>query len=105
MAVDTFVVYVAVYPSVEAAEADYQLVKDLHTKAGMLDAYDAAVLEKRANGKVRITRSMKPLRGLVVCLAVVLGLLPDWSWRSFRSPRSGVGCSRPRQLVEPCLVR
>ena len=44
MAVDTFVAYVGVYPSVEDAEADYQLVKDLHTKAGMLDAYDAAVI-------------------------------------------------------------
>ena len=38
MAVDTFVVYVGVYPSVEDAESDYQLVKDLHTKADMLDA-------------------------------------------------------------------
>ena len=47
MAVDTFMAYVGVYPSVEQAEADYQLVKDLHTQAGMMDAYDAAVIEKR----------------------------------------------------------
>ena len=56
MTVETFVAYVGVYPSVEDAEADYQLIKDLHTKAGMLDAYDAAVIEKRDNGKVRITK-------------------------------------------------
>ena len=56
MAVDTFVAYVGVYPSVADAEADYQLVKDLHTKADLLDAYDAAVVERRADGKVRITR-------------------------------------------------
>src|SRR5687767_2355670 len=56
MAVEEFVAYVGVYPSVEDAESDYQLVKDLHTKAGMLDAYDAAVIEKRENGKVRITK-------------------------------------------------
>lgn len=56
MAVDTFVAYIGVYPSVESAESDYQLVKDLHTKAGMLDAYDAAVIEKREDGKVRITK-------------------------------------------------
>ena len=31
MAVDTFVAYIGVYPSVDDAEADYQLVKDLHT--------------------------------------------------------------------------
>jgi hypothetical protein len=40
MAVDTFVAYIGVYPSVDDAEADYQLVKDLHTRAGMLDAYE-----------------------------------------------------------------
>ena len=44
MAVDTYMAYVGVYPSVEDAESDYQLVKDLHTQAGMLDAYDAGSL-------------------------------------------------------------
>ena len=42
MAVDTYIAYVGVYPSVEDAESDYQLVKDLHTQAGMLDATRAA---------------------------------------------------------------
>jgi uncharacterized membrane protein len=56
MAVEEFVVYVGVYRSVEDAESDYHLIKDLHTKAGMLDAYDAAVIEKRESGKVRITK-------------------------------------------------
>jgi uncharacterized membrane protein len=56
MAVDTFVAYVGVYHDVADAEADYQLVKDLHTEAGLIDAYDAAVVERRADGKVRITR-------------------------------------------------
>src|SRR5215212_12285103 len=55
MAVDTFVAYVGVYPDVTDAEADYQLVKDLHTEAGLIDAYDAAVIERRPDGKVRIT--------------------------------------------------
>src|SRR5205085_805017 len=36
------------------AEADYQLVKDLRTKADLIDAYDAAVIERRADGKTRI---------------------------------------------------
>ena len=56
MAVDTFMAYVGAYPSVTAAEADYELVKDLHTEAGLIDAYDAAVIERRDDGKVRITR-------------------------------------------------
>ena len=47
MAVDTYIAYVGVYPSVADAESDYQLVKDLHTEAGMLDAYDAAPFGQR----------------------------------------------------------
>ena len=30
MAFDTFMVYVGVYPDVDSAEADYDLIKDLH---------------------------------------------------------------------------
>jgi uncharacterized membrane protein len=84
MAVDTFVVYVGVYPSVEYAEADYQLVKDLHNKAGMMDAYDAAVIEKRENGKVHITKKHEtPTRvggvlggGIGLATGLVVALFP-----------------------------
>jgi uncharacterized membrane protein len=84
MAVDTFVAYVGVYPSVEDAESDYQLVKDLHTKAGMLDAYDAAVIEKREDGKVRITKKHEtPTRaggvlggGVGLATGLVVALFP-----------------------------
>jgi uncharacterized membrane protein len=84
MAVDTFVAYVGVYPSVEDAEADYQLVKDLHNKVGMLDAYDAAVMEKRENGKVRITKKHEtPTRvggvlggGVGLATGLVVALFP-----------------------------
>jgi uncharacterized membrane protein len=56
MAVDTFMAYVGVYPGVAEAEADYQLVKDLHSEAGLIDAYDAAVIERRDDGKVKIAK-------------------------------------------------
>ena len=56
MAVDTFVAYVGVYSDLAHAEADYELVKDLHTEVGLIDAYDAAVIERRDDGKVRIVR-------------------------------------------------
>src|SRR3954470_8595270 len=56
MAIDTFIVYVGVYAAVEDAEADYQLIKDLHTKAGLIDSYDAAVLHRREDGKVKIVK-------------------------------------------------
>jgi uncharacterized membrane protein len=54
MAVDTLMVYVGVYGSVADAKADYEVVKDLHTEAHMIDAYDAAVLERREGGKTKI---------------------------------------------------
>src|SRR4029450_4245273 len=56
MAFDTFMAYVGVYGKVEDAEADYDLVKDLHRKANLIDAYDAAVIERRANGKTKIVK-------------------------------------------------
>src|SRR4029453_11521939 len=56
MAVDTFIAYVGVYPAVADAEADCDLVKDLHTEAGLIDAYDAAVIERQDDGKVKIVK-------------------------------------------------
>jgi uncharacterized membrane protein len=84
MAVDTYIAYVGVYPSVADAESDYQLVKDLHTEAGMLDAYDAAVIEKRDNGKVHITKKHEtPTRaggvmggGVGLATGLVIALFP-----------------------------
>jgi len=45
-----------VYDNAAGADADYEAVKELHTKAGLIDAYDAAVIERRADGKVKITK-------------------------------------------------
>ena len=53
MAIDTFMVYVGVYSSVDDAEADYQAVHDLHTREGLIDAYDAAVIERRTTARSR----------------------------------------------------
>jgi uncharacterized membrane protein len=82
MAVDTLMAYVGVYGSVADAEADYQLVKDLHREADLIDAYDAAVVERRDDGKTRIVKKHEtPTRvggvlgggvGLATGLVVVL---------------------------------
>ena len=56
MAIDTLIAVVGVYDDVADAEADYQLVKELHTEAGLIDAYDAAVVERRDNGKTKIVK-------------------------------------------------
>jgi uncharacterized membrane protein len=84
MAVDTFMAYVGVYPSVADAEADYELVKDLHTEAGLIDAYDAAVVERRDDGKVKIVKQHEtPTRvggvlggGVGLATGLVLALFP-----------------------------
>jgi uncharacterized membrane protein len=56
VAIDTLMVYVGIYDSVEDAKADYQLVKELHTEADLIDAYDAAVVERRDDGKTKIVK-------------------------------------------------
>src|SRR5690349_24088582 len=84
MAVDTFIAFVGVYDNVSDADADYELVKDLHTKANLIDAYDAAVIERRADGKVKITRKHEtPTRvggvlgaGVGLATGLVVALFP-----------------------------
>ena len=84
MAFETFMAYVGVYTDVAAADADYDLVKDLHTEAGLIDAYDAAVIERRDDGKVKITRKHEtPTRvggvlggGVGLATGLVIALFP-----------------------------
>ena len=56
MAIDTLLVYSGVYGDVSDALADYELIKDLHTEANLIDAYDAAVIERDSKGKVKIAK-------------------------------------------------
>ena len=57
MPVDTFFAYSGVYANVDDAIDDYEAIKLLHTEAGLIDAYDAAVIQRReANGKVKIVK-------------------------------------------------
>jgi uncharacterized membrane protein len=84
MAVDTFLAYIGVYDNPADADADYQAVKDLHTKEGLIDAYDAALIERRADGKVKITKKHEtPTRvggvlggGVGLATGLVVALFP-----------------------------
>ena len=84
MAIDTFVVLVGVYDDLADAEADYDAVKELHTEAGLMDAYDAAVIVHREDGKVRITKKHEtPTRaggvlggGIGLATGLVVALFP-----------------------------
>ena len=84
MAMDTFIAYGAIYDSVDDALADYEAVKDLHTDAGLIDAYDAAVVERRDDGKVKILKKHEtPTRaggvlggGVGLATGLVIALFP-----------------------------
>ena len=84
MPMDTFIVLVGVYDTVGDAEADYALVKELHTKANLIDAYDAAVIERKADGKVKIVKKHEtPTRaggvlggGIGLATGLVVALFP-----------------------------
>src|SRR5436190_9665462 len=84
MAMDTFVVLVGVYANQADAEADYETVKTLHVEAGLMDAYDAAVISRRADGKVKITKKHEtPTRaggvlggGVGLATGLVVALFP-----------------------------
>jgi uncharacterized membrane protein len=73
-----------VYDSVADAEADYQLVKDLHTEAGLIDVYDAAVVERRDGGKTKVVKKHQtPTRaggvlggGIGLATGLVVALFP-----------------------------
>src|SRR3954469_12758024 len=84
MAIDTMLAYVGLYDNVADAEADYQLVKDLHGEAGLIDAYDAAVVERREGGKTKIVKKHEtPTRaggvlggGVGLATGLVVALFP-----------------------------
>ncbi len=96
MAVDTFFAYCGVYANTESALADYEAVHALHTEVGLIDAYDAAVIERKVDGKVKIVKKHETPTRVGGVLGGGVGLATGWS--SCCSPRlpSAVGsCSPP----------
>lgn len=51
--------YAAIYDDIGDAEADYEIVFDLHA-AGAIGTFDSAVIRKDEDGKVRVTKTEKP---------------------------------------------
>jgi uncharacterized membrane protein len=84
VAIDTLLVVVGVYDSVDDAKVDYELVGDLHTDAGLIDAYDAAVIERTDKGKAKIVKKHEtPTRvggvlggGMGLATGLVVALFP-----------------------------
>jgi uncharacterized membrane protein len=84
VAIDTLLVVVGVYDDVADAKADYELVGDLHSEAGLIDAYDAAVIERTDKGRTRIVKKHEtPTRvggvlggGMGLATGLVVALFP-----------------------------
>jgi uncharacterized membrane protein len=84
MAIDTFFAFIGVYADTDDAKADYDAVKALHVEAGLVDAYDAAIVERRDDGKVKIVKKHEtPTRvggvlggGVGLATGLVLALFP-----------------------------
>jgi uncharacterized membrane protein len=51
---DTFMFYAGTYPDVDSAVEDYEAVKTLHYDLGLIDTFDAAIIGKKEDGKVKI---------------------------------------------------
>ena len=84
MPIDTLFVYAGIYAELKDALADYDAIKDLHTEAGLIDAYDAAVVERKEDGKVKIVKKHEtPTRvggvlggGVGLATGLVIALFP-----------------------------
>ena len=48
-------VFIGTYPTVEAAESDYEIVRELRA-AHAIGTYDASIVSKDAEGKVKVTK-------------------------------------------------
>ena len=76
MAMDTFTLIASQYALEEDALADYEAVRDVYMDLDIIDTYDAAVITRGADGKVRIVKKVEePTRqgaaaGLAMGLAV-----------------------------------
>ena len=74
---DGVIVFVGTYPDTESAQADYEVIKELHSD-GVIGTYDAAVVNKDEQGNVYIHMHEKPTEygawtGLVV--GALVGIL------------------------------
>ena len=84
MTIDTLMAYGGVYASVDDAKADYDTIHALYVQANLIDAYDAAVIERRADGKVKIVKKHEtPTRaggvlggGVGLATGLVIALFP-----------------------------
>lgn len=81
---DTFIVFTSTYANVGDAVQDFEAVKKLYDELKIIDTYDAAVLEKKPSGRVKIVKKHEqPTRdglklgaGMGLATGVAIALFP-----------------------------
>lgn len=81
---DTFVVFTSTYGNVDDAIHDFETVKSLYKDLKVIDTFDAAVLQREPNGKIKIVKKHEqPTRdaaktgaGLGLATGMVVALFP-----------------------------
>jgi uncharacterized membrane protein len=92
---DTMMVLGASYDSLEAAEADYETIKDMYFTAGVGHLFDAAVVQKGDDGKVKVVdKHEQPTRhgawkGLAI--GAVVAILPGIGLGVAAAAGAGIG--------------
>jgi len=82
MAIDTLIAFIGIYDEVDDALTDYATIKDLHSQEGLIDAFDATVIERKDDGKVKIVKKHEtPTRaggvmGVGLATGLVIALFP-----------------------------
>src|SRR5260370_7338508 len=99
MANNQVVLFIGTYRNVADAQMDYDAVKDLHQQH-IIGTYDAAVVNKDAEGKVHVHKHEKPMQyGAWTGIAVgaLVGLLTPMSVLR-AAPAGGPVCALPAHL-------
>lgn len=81
---DTFTVFGAAYTDAASAEADYEAVKSLYYDWDLMDTFDAAIVAKHDDGKVKIVKKHEqPTRqagwrgaGIGLATGAIIALFP-----------------------------
>lgn len=74
MALDTYIVFANQYDGEADARADYDAVRKLYMDLKLVDSYDAAILTRKADGKVDIVRRVEEPVVQGGALGMLLGL-------------------------------
>src|SRR5262245_32726607 len=93
MALDTYMVLANQYDSEADALADFEAVRKLYTDLGLIDTYDAAVLTRGTDGKVKIVKRVEEPTRQAGKMGVLIGLAAGAIVALFPAVSLGIGAA------------